>query len=87
VAIEINAELVTSVAGLVAAIGVAVQRIRDRRIDKREKRRARKELEQVARAAAKSSRPVAAVVDHLERTGSFQRPTTGPDAERDDETA
>jgi hypothetical protein len=81
VEVQITAELVTSVAGLVAAIGVAVQRIRDRRIDKREKRRERRVLEQVTRAAAKGPEHVADVADELEKSGVFTRPT-GLDADR-----
>jgi hypothetical protein len=71
--------LVGSVTALVVAVGGVVKQIRDGRKERRARKRNEKSLEQIARAAAKSSRPVAAVVDELERTGSFQRPTPGPD--------
>jgi hypothetical protein len=78
VAIQITPELVTSVAGLVAAIGVAFKNVRDTR---RERRARRKELEQVARAAAAGPEKVAAAVEDMEKTGTFTRPT-GLDADR-----
>jgi hypothetical protein len=64
--------LVTALTALVTAIGGAVAvAIRAARADKRTD----DALEKVARAAARSSSSVADVVDELENTGSFHRPT------------
>lgn len=72
VGIQITPELVTSVAGLIAAIGVAIKNGRDNRRERRSRRRHEKALRKVARAAAKDSPSVAGAVDELERTGSYQ---------------
>jgi hypothetical protein len=74
--------VLTAATGLVAALGVLAKQVRDGRRERRARRRNEKSLEQVARAMAKDSEPVAEVVDELERTGDFRRPTI-PDVERD----
>lgn len=70
--IQITPELIGSFAGLVVAIGGFVKTVRDTR---RERRARRRDLEQVARAAARGPKVVAELVDEFEQTGEFRRPT------------
>lgn len=71
--------LVTGLTGLATAVGVALKNWRDIRRERRARRRTEHTLERVTRAAARHSSSVADVVDDLERTGEFKRPTTPPD--------
>jgi hypothetical protein len=64
-------ELVVELTALAGAVGLALRNARELRREKRSRRRDKKSLEQVARAAAKESPVVAAAVDELERTGRF----------------
>lgn len=61
-------DFIIAVTGLVTAIGIAIKNVRDTR-------RGRRELETVARAAAKGPEAVQAVVEVAENTGTFQRLT------------
>lgn len=70
--LQITPELVTSIATLVGAIGVAIKNARDNR---RERRARRRELLELARAASKGKAHVDELVDECERTGEFRRPS------------
>ncbi len=69
--LQLNAETIGAAAALVTAIGVAIKNARDTR---RERRARRRELEEVARAAAKGPEAVQEKVFDMESTGTFQRP-------------
>jgi hypothetical protein len=77
--VTITPELVTSLAGLVAAIAGAIKSFRDVR---RERRVRRGDIERLARAAAKGPKAVADIVDEAERTGEFSRPDMAPRGRR-----
>jgi hypothetical protein len=77
--VQITPELLTAFAGVIGAAGVFVKQIRDSRRERRERRKTERVVEKVARAAARHSSSVRDVVDELEQTGSFQRPTKPDD--------
>jgi hypothetical protein len=69
--VTLDAATITALASLVTAAGGFVKQIRDRR---RDRRAARRELTTVAKAAAQGHEVVGELIDHLERTGSFEIP-------------
>ena len=64
--------VIGALSAFATAIGVAIKSSRDTR---RERGARRRELETVARAAAKGPEAVQAANEDLESTGAFQRPT------------
>lgn len=75
--VQITPELVTSIGGLLGAIGLFVKQIRDNNHNRRrrheDRERDKQELAEVARAAAEGKAPE--LVENFERTGEFRRPT------------
>ncbi len=70
--------LLGAATAFVTAIGVLAKQVRDARRERKARRKTERAVEKVARAAARHSSSVRDVVDELEATGEFSRPTAPP---------